>query len=302
MWGDPETKAICREAKGNLFVKNLDKSIEDSQLHEAFANFGEIISCKICVDKDGKSLGYGYVQFRKPDDAKQAMDDLKEASINGMPLQIQPFQRRLHKNPEETYTNIYVKNLPDSIRDEEQLMDLFRKFGTVLSAHIPKDDSGNPRGFGMCSMKEHESAVRAVEELNGSEHDGKVEAAITTPWLPCLRSFCTDGWNDSANSGSLLTICAAAIAAFFRTDDNGTLIRRCTSVTAAWHMSVVPIFPKSVRARHCTRKSGDCMSLSIVCVKRTVNSESSSRRSDAAKYPIRLKLKISLDINVKTSI
>jgi polyadenylate-binding protein len=173
MWGDNETKQICKVANGNLFVKNLDRNIEDSQLHEAFANFGEIISCKICVDKDGKSLGYGYVQFRKPDDARQAMEDLKDASINGMPLQIQPFQKKLHKNPEDTYMNIYIKNLPDEIEKEEDLINLFQGFGEVSSVFMPLNDEGKPRGFAMCSMADHESAVRAVEGLNGMDLGGK---------------------------------------------------------------------------------------------------------------------------------
>ena len=102
---DKDTKMIVRSNQGNLFIKNLDPDITVSQLHDAFANFGEIISCKIPSDlqvngdeKKYVSRGYGYVQFRNPDDAKQAMLDLKDASINGRPIEIQPFCRRQQKN------------------------------------------------------------------------------------------------------------------------------------------------------------------------------------------------------------
>ena len=135
---------IVRNNQGNLFIKNLDPDIEVSQLHDAFANFGEIISCKIPSDiqmiskpdgtkeKKNVSRGYGYVQFRNPDDAKQAMTDLKDASINGRPVEIQPFCRRQHQNPETTFRNLYVENLPEGYTDED-LENLFLEFGTPTS-------------------------------------------------------------------------------------------------------------------------------------------------------------------------
>lgn len=168
---DKELNRIRRSNQGNLFIKNLDPAIEVSQLHEAFANFGEIISCKIPTD-NGVSRGYGYVQFRNPDDANQAMNDLKDASINGRPVKIEPYCRRQHQNPAETFTNCYVKNLPESIRTEEDLKALFAEFGEVDSPKLPLDENQKNKGFGFCSMKTHEQAVKAVEGLNGKVIDG----------------------------------------------------------------------------------------------------------------------------------
>lgn len=172
---DKETKNITRSNQGNLFIKNLDPDIEVSQLHDAFANFGEIISCKIPSDlvmKDGEkkyvSRGYGYVQFRNPEDAKQAMTDLKDASINGRPVEIQPFCRRQHQNPENTFVNCYIKNFPESFKDSD-LKQLFEEFGTPVSCKIMVDDNGKSKQFGFCSMSTHEEALKATEGLNGRE-------------------------------------------------------------------------------------------------------------------------------------
>lgn len=177
---DKETKNITRSNQGNLFIKNLDPDIEVSQLHDAFANFGEIISCKIpsdLVEKDGEkkyvSRGYGYVQFRNPDDAKQAMTDLKDASINGRPVEIQPFCRRQHQNPEQTYQNCYIKNFPEHFKDAD-LKQLFEDYGTPVSCKIMVDDNGKSKQFGFCSMNTHEEAVRAVEALQGKEIEGLI--------------------------------------------------------------------------------------------------------------------------------
>lgn len=175
---DKETKSIVRSNQGNLFIKNLDPDIEVSQLHDAFANFGEIISCKIPSDlvvkgdeKKYVSRGYGYVQFRNPEDAKQAQTDLKDASINGRPVEIQPFCRRQHQNPETTFQNCYIKNFPESYKDND-LKKLFEEFGTPESYKVMTDQNGKSKQFGFCSMKTHEEAVKAVEGLNGREIQG----------------------------------------------------------------------------------------------------------------------------------
>lgn len=169
---DKETKRIRQSGQGNLFIKNLDKDIEVSQLHDAFGNFGEIISCKIPTDEHGKSRGYGYVQFRKSDDAEQAMADLKEASINGRPITIEHFQKRQRQNPEETFTNVYIKNLPPSIKNDQDLRNLFSKYGEIESCYLQVDENNVSRGVGFCAMKSHEEAAQAVKELNGMDLDG----------------------------------------------------------------------------------------------------------------------------------
>jgi polyadenylate-binding protein len=173
MLADRETKAIMRSNQGNLFVKNLDESIEDSQLHDAFASFGEVISCKIHKDEHGRSQGYGYVQFRNPDDARNAMEDLKESTINGRPLQIQPYMRHQPRQPEASFTNVYIKNLPESIETTDQLVELFQPFGEVTAPHLMLDQNGCSRGFGFCNMADHDMAVAAVVGLNGQEYHGK---------------------------------------------------------------------------------------------------------------------------------
>lgn len=79
---DDYTRSIIASNDGKLLISNLDVDIEIFQLHNAFANFGEVVECEIPTD-NGISRGYGYVQFRSFEDAKQAKNDLIDASING---------------------------------------------------------------------------------------------------------------------------------------------------------------------------------------------------------------------------
>jgi polyadenylate-binding protein len=173
-WADPETNRIRKSGQGNLFIRGLDESIEVSQLHDAFSNFGEIISCKIPMT-EGKSRGYGYIQFRHPEDAEKARADLQDASINGKPITIEPYVRQQRANPEETYTNVFIKASGKeklSINTTEELEKIFEPFGEIQNAQLMLDDEKNSRGFGFCNFRFHQDAVRAVQELDGTEIGG----------------------------------------------------------------------------------------------------------------------------------
>ncbi len=68
---------------------------------------------------------------------------------------------------------LYVGNLPYSVTEQE-LSDKFGAFGTVESATLITDrDSGRSKGFGFVEMATDAEAQKAIEEVNGTEYDGR---------------------------------------------------------------------------------------------------------------------------------
>jgi RNA recognition motif-containing protein len=68
--------------------------------------------------------------------------------------------------------NIYVGNLSFKTTEEE-LQQLFEKFGEVGSAKIISDKiTGKSRGFGFVEMPDREQALAAIAGLNGKEMEG----------------------------------------------------------------------------------------------------------------------------------
>ncbi|GKB96832.1 polyadenylate-binding protein 2-like protein [Tanacetum coccineum] len=54
---------VRRSEYGNIFIKNLDKAIDQKALHDTFSAFGNILSYKIATDQTGQSKGYDFVQY-----------------------------------------------------------------------------------------------------------------------------------------------------------------------------------------------------------------------------------------------
>ncbi|CAB0010937.1 unnamed protein product [Nesidiocoris tenuis] len=58
------------------FVANLDYKVDDKKLREVFRLAGRVISAEISIDKEGKSRGFGVVEFEHPVEAVQAISML----------------------------------------------------------------------------------------------------------------------------------------------------------------------------------------------------------------------------------
>ncbi|KAK8664309.1 hypothetical protein V6N13_084106 [Hibiscus sabdariffa] len=166
MWSqrDPFLRKI---GIGNLFVKNLDPSVSATFLERTFTRFGNILSCKI-AEENGKSKGFGFVQFESEESSMAAMTALHDTMLKGKKLYVSKFVRRSERRTveEEKFTNLYVKNLFGDMT-EDRLKEMFSRYGKICSAVIMKDDKGISRGFGFVNFQSPDDAKAALEAMNG---------------------------------------------------------------------------------------------------------------------------------------
>merc|ERR1719192_1328513 len=77
----------------NLYVKNLDDSIDDERLGKEFAPYGTITSAKV-MNEEGRSKGFGFVCFSSPEEATKAVTEMNGRIIVAKPLYVALAQRK----------------------------------------------------------------------------------------------------------------------------------------------------------------------------------------------------------------
>lgn len=169
---DPNTR---RNMPGNLFVKNLDSSIDNRDLYKTFLNFGNILSCKIAVDEAGVSKGYGFVQFESPQAAEMAIRNVNGMVLNKKKIFVGPHiprDLRVLESAKYQLTSIFVKNI--ECDTDQQFREIFKEYGNIVSALLSRDSDGVSRRFGFVSFEEPQAALNAINELNGKEVNGTI--------------------------------------------------------------------------------------------------------------------------------
>uniref|UniRef100_A0AAX7SU78 Polyadenylate-binding protein n=1 Tax=Astatotilapia calliptera TaxID=8154 RepID=A0AAX7SU78_ASTCA len=175
MWSQRDP-SLRKSGVGNIFIKNLDKSIDNKALYDTFSAFGNILSCKVVCDENG-SKGYGFVHFETHEAAERAIEKMNGMLLNDRKVFVGRFKSRKEREAElgaraREFTNVYIKNFGEDM-DDEKLKELFSKYGPALSIRVMTDESGKSKGFGFVSFERHEDAQKAVDEMNGKELNGR---------------------------------------------------------------------------------------------------------------------------------
>ncbi len=86
----------------NIYVSNLSFNVEDEDLRSYFADYGEVSSAKVILDKaTNRSRGFGFVEM--PDDAaaQKAIAELDGATVDGRAIKVteaRPREERSNNN------------------------------------------------------------------------------------------------------------------------------------------------------------------------------------------------------------
>ncbi|GME77095.1 unnamed protein product [[Candida] boidinii] len=91
-------------------------------------------------------------------------------------IEEKPAKKSQEKNVEKS-SKIIIRNLPWSIRDANQLSELFKKYGGIKTSLIPRKNGGRMSGFGFVTFKKSTSARAAVTGSKGLKIDDR-EVAV----------------------------------------------------------------------------------------------------------------------------
>jgi len=164
----------------NIYVKNIDLDYTEEDFKGLFVPYGAITSIYLEKDVEGKSKGFGFVNYESHEAAVKAVEELNDKEINGQKIYVGRAQKkrermeelkkqyentRLEKLSKYQGVNLFIKNLDDTI-DSEKLEEEFKPFGTITSARVMVDETGKSKGFGFVCFSSPEEATKAITEMN----------------------------------------------------------------------------------------------------------------------------------------
>jgi nucleolar protein 4 len=200
---DSQSKSHKKEtnasAKRSLFVRSLPTTVTSEALTELFSENYPLKHATVVLDPVTKqSKGYGFVTFADADDAQRAKDEFNGHSLQGRKIRVEVAEPRSRDAKSSTGKSLpsqaalaakqareaklkedrkppklIIRNLPWSIKDAEQLSNLFRRFGKVKQAIIPQAKAGQQAGFAFVVIRGQKNAEKALAEMNGFEIDGR---------------------------------------------------------------------------------------------------------------------------------
>lgn len=73
----------------NIYISNLNYSIESNDLNDLFQEYGDITSAKVITDREtGRSRGFGFVEMANDVDGQKAIDELNQAEYDGKVISV----------------------------------------------------------------------------------------------------------------------------------------------------------------------------------------------------------------------
>ncbi|KAM6937699.1 RNA-binding protein 28 [Xenentodon cancila] len=176
-----------------LYVGSLPQSATNDRLEEIFSEIGPIKQCFVVREKgDEKCRGFGFVTFSMEEDAQRALKEIKDydgkkLSLTVAKKKVKDKKKTVKETPAASRENeqkpkgirkqllksrLIIRNLSFK-STEDDLKDVFGKFGTVLEAKIPLKPDGKMRGFAFVLFKTMSGAAKALEAMNLKEIKGR---------------------------------------------------------------------------------------------------------------------------------
>lgn len=181
---------LTNENRTNLIVNYLPQTMTEEEIKSLFSSVGEVESVKLVRDKNnipfppnplnpnsirGQSLGYGFVNYRRTQDAEQAVNVL-----NGLRLQNKVIKVSFARPSSESIkgANLYISGLPKTITQEE-LEEIFRPYGEIITSRVLTQEGNDKlKGIGFIRYDQRKQAERAISALNGTTPKNLTEPIV----------------------------------------------------------------------------------------------------------------------------
>lgn len=167
------TIQVQLDSSSTLWVTNFPPATDENFIRELFAKYGNIVDVRFPSLKFQTTRRFCYVQFSSSSAALQAteLDNTELEKDYKLVVKISdPTLKQSRTGPMKEGREIYCRNL-DFKQEENDIEELFLRFGTVENVYMPRQADGRPRGFCFVifsTKEEAEAALSMNNEIFGS--------------------------------------------------------------------------------------------------------------------------------------
>ncbi|TPP66991.1 ELAV protein [Fasciola gigantica] len=205
-----EDGSMASENQTNLIVNYLPQTMSQEEMRMLFAKVGKLASCKLIRDRTtGKwqsllglldipvarnkaiknvenncdidysvarqSLGYGFVNYMKAEDAERAIKLLNRTRVQNKTIKVS-----LARPSCESIkgANLYICGLPKTMTEKELEL-LFQQCGKIITSRILCDNTTNQsKGVGFIRFDQRHEAELAIKQFNGYRIRGSADTPL----------------------------------------------------------------------------------------------------------------------------
>ncbi|XP_025423964.1 squamous cell carcinoma antigen recognized by T-cells 3-like [Sipha flava] len=170
----------------SVFVSNLDFAVTELEVKDALSSIGH---CEVLLVRDfkGRSKGFGYVLFEKPEMVPEALKKDREL-VNNRPMFVSKcepdkqsresglrFPTKLEKN------KLFVKGLPFNYTKID-IENIFKPYGTLKDVRVVTFRNGHSKGLAYIDYEDEISAAKALLKTDNMViQDRTISVALSQP-------------------------------------------------------------------------------------------------------------------------
>ena len=172
----------------SVYVGNLSYETSWQTLKDHMKEAGEVVRANVKTRQDGRSAGFGIVEFADEAGAANAIETLMDTELDGRKIVVREDnggkQREgggegggrggpVRSQNGGSGTTVFVGNLSYDTTWQD-LKDLMKTAGEPLRADVATGADGQSKGFGTVTFASTREAAKAIQALNESEFNGRI--------------------------------------------------------------------------------------------------------------------------------
>ncbi|KAH6578379.1 hypothetical protein BASA61_000371 [Batrachochytrium salamandrivorans] len=160
-----------QEERTKIYISELSPFIEKQHLRRVFSEFGKIREIRL---QNRKTMSFAYIDFENEENAIKSLkmnhSVIEKTGDRKISVAISDPTKRKVKDIDPR--KLYILNIPHTTT-EEDLKELFEKFGPISAPRVARMPNGHSRGIAFVEFNEEADAKEAMA-LNGTMLDGRL--------------------------------------------------------------------------------------------------------------------------------